>query len=147
MRESLCHHQHALAILEPREDAPHRLKALTVNFTHILAKLNAMYDEGRRALIDGDFKERLVLYTNHSCDACDRSIDEIRFICLHCRSLQLCEECHSLNPLLNVDPQSTILREHGSNHIFLRVFDFQEVSLTQETLKLDEEDVSVNGKR
>ena len=87
-----------------------------------------------RALKEGDFKEDpYVIEDLHSCDACEKNIDLVRYHCLNCRSLVLCEECHALQEryvhYLSVEEQSTIRREHKENHIFLRLFDYQDVSL------------------
>jgi len=49
--------------------------------------LNEIYEEGKRALNDGDFKEDDEIIDNiHSCDACEANTDEMRFVCLNCRS-------------------------------------------------------------
>ena len=59
-----------------------------INFKNIRTGLNEMYEEGKRALKDGDFKEDDEIIDNiHSCDACEANTDEIRFVCLNCRNL------------------------------------------------------------
>ena len=128
------------------------LREITINFKAIKTKLNELYEEGKRAMRDGDFKEDPDLVTeiqSHSCDVCEANADEIRFICLHCRNLQLCQTCHGIEApyqhRLRLD--KTQKREHQHWHIFLRVFDYQAVSLSQETEKLTEEDTSLNSKK
>ena len=77
--------------------------------------------------------EEATIDNHHSCDACERNIDEMRFVCLCCRSLQLCEECYKVQDSdlqqLETDTFSSIRREHKQGHIFARVFDYQSLHL------------------
>ena len=68
---------------------PFDLRALTISFKDIKTTLNEMYEEGKRAVRDGDYKEDPELVQElqtHSCDACEANTDEMRFICMHCRN-------------------------------------------------------------
>jgi hypothetical protein len=63
------------------------LKDLEINFSKVSTTLNEIYEEGKRALGEGDFKEDAEVLDNiHSCDACECNTDDIRYVCLHCRS-------------------------------------------------------------
>ena len=52
-----------------------------------------MYEEGKRAIKEGDFKERDVLKQHHTCDICENNTKAMRFVCLNCRSLSICASC------------------------------------------------------
>ena len=54
-------------------------------FKQIKNGLNLMFDEGKRAIEDGDFKERQVVKNIHSCDICEQCTNQLRFVCLCCR--------------------------------------------------------------
>ena len=55
--------------------------------------------------------------------------------------MRLCPSQHRLRL------DKTQKKKHQHWHIFLRVFDYQAVSLSQETEKLTEEDTSLNSKK
>ena len=88
----MTHHEHALAIFHynPRihdKDVQFDITRAKINFKNIKTTLNEMYEEGKRALAEGDFKEDDEIIENiHSCDACEANTDEVRFVCLNCRS-------------------------------------------------------------
>ena len=96
----MIHHQHALAIYQYKPklhiemERDFDARNVRINFNNIKTTLNEMYEEGKRALKDEDFKEDDEVIENiHSCDACEANTDEIRFVCLNCRSFQLCTDC------------------------------------------------------
>ena len=142
-RESMIHHQHALAIFKYKPEffeehgKPFDIRVCKVQHTNLKTILNGLYQEGKRAVEEGDFKEdQDVLEIQHSCDACERNIDEIRYQCLNCRSLILCEDCYrsqvdDLKSISNSgnEQSSTIAREHKEDHVFLRLFDYMDIEL------------------
>ena len=92
----MLHNHHSLIIYKNNigiedEINKRKLEDIEIIYKNIKNTLNKMYEEGLRALKDGDFKEKQVLPFIHSCDVCENSTDKIRFVCLNCRQLTLCK--------------------------------------------------------
>lgn len=90
--------------------------------------MNKIYEEGLRAVREGDYIEDKSLHEPCSCDVCSKNTESKRFLCLNCRDLTLCDNCFDESCYfienLDLDSNSSISREHKKGHIFIRVFDF-----------------------
>ena len=64
----------------------------SIMYTTYFNSLNAVYREGMRAHADKDFKESFQEDSlfNTPCDKCLVEIELVMFVCLGCRSHQLC---------------------------------------------------------
>eukprot|EP00347_Sterkiella_histriomuscorum_P004572 403359952 len=139
-REQMVHHQHCLIInryldSHANGEIPFGLEDQEILFKYVSNTLNEMFIEGQRAIQDGDFKEQDVLKADQTCDICESNTKAMRFVCLSCRQLSLCQQCYEVQvdniQNLDVDEHSgnSILREHKENHLFIRVFDFQDLDI------------------
>ncbi|CDW82361.1 UNKNOWN [Stylonychia lemnae] len=137
-RERLIHHNHSMIIhryLESHEsgDKSFALEDQEILFQTIKNNLNEMYSEGQRAITEGDYKELDVLKADQTCDVCENNTKAMRFVCLNCRCLSLCQQCYEVQvdniQNLDADEGSSVIREHKDDHIFIRVFDFQDLDI------------------
>jgi len=60
----------------------------------------------------------------------------MRFVCLNCRDVTICEQCMSKgvmgNEVVDLEGAGSYIKrkEHRSNHVFLRVMDYQTAKIS-----------------
>ena len=109
--------------------------------THILNCLNGQISEEEEESVEEEVEEpevvlKEVLYHSAICDNCSNAIAGTRYLCLHCKTYDLCSACEKLN---NEAPF------HDESHVFAKIKDARAPYHPEQVLPFIDAEKNVNN--